>query len=240
MIDGGLMQESNRYAIVDYMGSWNIGAFIITTNEYAIIGEGFRPQIQDQISGALNVGVHVQRIYGEDLVGCLLVANTHGIVVPYEAYEHEVKAIKNKLGVNVLRARFREVYSNALGNIILISKDKGIIHNDIYAKNKKMIEQIEDVLDVEIVPFGSKVTEALASYIIANSRGIVFSPLFSEEEIEEMRNILGFSRDRTIVGTINMGNPIVRSGCAANDYGVVVGNRTTGIELARIFNTLIG
>ncbi len=234
------MQAIQRYAMIDYMGTWNIGAFIASTNRFTIIGEGFRPQVKEDIARTLNTEVIVQRIYGEDIVGCLIVASSNGVIVPFETYDHEVKALKERLDVNVEKVRFYGIYSNALGNILLINEDRGVIHSKIYRQNRATLEKIEDTLGIEICPVNIEFTDALASYIVVNSNGIVFSPLFKEEEIEEIRKFFGFSKSRAIVATINMGNPIVRSGCIANDKGLLVGNRTTGIELARIYNALLG
>ena len=221
------------------MGSWNIGAFIVATNNFAIIGEGFRPQIISTIEKVLNVNVVIQRIYEEDLIGCLIVANSNGIIVPSEALDAEVLSLKRRLGLNVEKVEFRGTFSNAIGNIILLGDRRAAIHMRIYDRNRETIRRIEDTLGVEVVPFETEITDAIASYAVVNSRGIVVSPLFSEDEIEELRKIFGVPRERVVVSTINMGNPIIRSGCVANDHGVLVGNKTSGIELARIFNALI-
>jgi len=222
------------------MGSWNIGAFIVATNSFAIVGEGFRLQILRTIEDTLNVPLVVQRIFEEDLVGCLVAANSNGILVPAETFDNEIQSLKEKLDLNIARIDFKGTYSNALGNIILVNNYKAVIHEEFYRKNRETIRDIEDTLDVEVIPIQSSVTNAIASYAVANSRGLVVSPLFPPEEIEQLREALGIPKTRVLVGTINTGNPIVRSGCVTNDYGVLVGNKTTGIELTRIYNTLLG
>ncbi|MEX0568882.1 MAG: hypothetical protein Q6363_006955, partial [Candidatus Njordarchaeota archaeon] len=63
------MSEEEHYAIIDHFGSWNVGAFIVATNNFTIVGEGFRPQILSLIEKVLNAPVIVQRIYDEDLIG---------------------------------------------------------------------------------------------------------------------------------------------------------------------------
>ena len=79
----------------------------------------------------------------------------------------------------------------------------------------------------------------LIEYVFFNDRGLVASPLLSDEEIETIKTILGFPSSRVIISTINMGNPIIRSGLVANNKGILVGNKTSGVELARIYNTLL-
>ena len=143
------------------------------------------------------------------------------------------------MDINIEKIELEGTYSNALGNLILANNKKAIIQDRIYNMNHKAIETIEDILDVEAIPFSTRLTDAIASYILVNSRGIVFSPLFTHDEIDNIREIFGFPKSRTIISTINMGLPIIRGGAVANDHGLLVGNRTTGIELARIFNVLI-
>ncbi len=234
------LSGEHRYAVVDYKGSWNIGAFIVATNKFVLLGDGFRPQIIDEIRRALRAPIVVQRIYDEDLVGCFIAASTHGVLVPYEASDEELDSLKSILEVNVARVRFEGTYSNAIGNIILVANRKALIHDSIYVRNRSIIDTIEDVLDVEVIPFETELTNAIASYIIANSRGLVVSPLFRDEEIDRLRELLGIPSKNVVVSTVNMGNPIVRSGCVANDYGIVVGCRTSGVELAQMFGALIG
>ena len=228
-----------RYGIIDYMGSWNIGAFMRATNSFTIIGDGFRPQIIEKIESVLRVPVIVQKVYEEDLVGCLIVANSNGILTPPETLDTEINFLKKKTGVIVERLDLGRTYSNALGNIILANNSRAVIHSSIYHQNRKKMEIIEDVLDVEVIPFNTDLTEAIASYAVLNSRGLIVSPLFNTDEIEAMRKALKIPKEHTIISTVNMGNPIVGSGCIANDYGVIVGSRTTGIELARIYLSLI-
>lgn len=181
----------------------------------------------------------VQRIYDEDLVGCLIAATSNGIVVPYETHDEEIAHLKEQLDINIEKIHLKGTYSNALGNLILANEKKAIIKDKIYDMNRRAMKKIEDILGVEVIPYSTNLTDTIASYILANSRGIVLSPLFTSEDVDNIRKILGYPRTRTIISTVNTGLPIIRSGAAANDKGLLVGNKTTGIELARIFNTLI-
>ncbi len=232
--------KKKRYAIIDYMGSWNIGAFIVATDRFVIIGDGFRPKIIEEIEKVLDAPVFIQKVYEEDLIGCLVVANSNGVLVPMEALDEEISMLRRKLDVPVEKISFGKTYNNALGNIILTNDRRAIIHESIYSRNRREVERIEAILDVEVIPFGLEFTDAIASYAVVNSRGLAVSPLFSQDEIEKLREFLGIPKDRVVISTINMGNPIVRSGCIANNRGILVGNRTTGVELARLYNALIG
>ncbi len=234
--------EAENYAVIDYMGSWNIGAYMVLTNKFCLVGEGFRPQILENIRKVTGVPLLTQRIYEEDLVGCFVAANSYGVILPMQTLEAELISIKKFLGnaYIVEKLELKGTHNNAFGNILLLNDRKAVIHMNLYERNKKIVERIEDVLDVEVIPFRTNLTEALGSYALVNAHGLVVSPLFNSEEIEELRKIFGIPKENTIISTINMGNPIVRSGAVANDTALLVGNRTSGIEIARIYNALIG
>ena len=224
------------------MGSWNIGPYIVLTNKFCLLGEGFRPQIIDRIKVATKLPILVQRIYDEDLVGCLIAANSYGILLPIQTSDDELTQLKQFLedSVAIKKLELTGTHNNAFGNIFLLNDKKAVIHSLIYEKNRSKIDIIEDILDVEVISFETDLTLALGSYVLVNSNGLVVSPLFNENEIEELRRIFLIPRERTIISTINMGNPILRSGATANDTSLLVGNRTSGVELARIYNILIG
>ena len=230
--------KEERYAIIDYMGSWNIGSYIVASNKFAIVGEGFRPQVLERIKTILGAKLIVQRVLGENLVGCFVVANSYGVLVPQDIQEAEYQALKEALGddIELGKLNIRRT-KNALGNIIATNDSKAIISKAFYAQ--RVEEIIGDILNVELIPIDIKVSDAIASFIFFNSKGIVASPLLSDEEIDKIKSVLGFPESRVIVSTINMGNPIIRSGLVANDHGVLVGNRTSGVELTRIYNTLL-
>lgn len=235
------LELAESYAMIDYMGFWNIGAYIVLTNKFCMVGEGFRPQILDIIRRVTRVPLLVQRVYEEDLVGCFVAANSYGVILPSQVLDVELASIKRFLGdsVAIEKIEFSNVPNNAFGNFVLLNDKAAVIHENLYRRNREAMDSIEDVLNVEVIPFQTSFTEALGSFALVNSKGIALSPLFSESEIEELRKIFGISKERTIISTINMGNPIIRSGAVANDSAILVGNKTSGIELARIHGALI-
>ncbi|MCR8462789.1 MAG: hypothetical protein QXH55_01410 [Candidatus Korarchaeota archaeon] len=235
------LETMENYAVIDYMGSWNIGAYIVLTNKFCIVGEGFRPQTLDIIRKITKIPLLMQRIYEEDLVGCFVAANSHGVVLPPQTLDVELMNVKRFLGdaVIVEKIELKNTPNNAFGNFILLNDMIAVIHDNLYRRNREAMNKIEDVLNVEVVPFKTSLTEALGSFALVNSRALVLSPLFNENEIEELRKLFNILPEKTIVSTVNMGSPIVRGGAVANDYALLVGNKTSGVELARMHNVLI-
>ncbi|MDD1776161.1 MAG: hypothetical protein LUP94_02280, partial [Candidatus Methanomethylicus sp.] len=70
---------------------------------------------------------------------------------------------------------------------------------------------------------------------VVNNKGLVCHPLTTDDEIAELRRIFNIPVD---VSTINCGFPYIRVGMTANSKGVVVGQETTGPEMARIESSL--
>lgn len=70
---------------------------------------------------------------------------------------------------------------------------------------------------------------------MANSKGAVVHPGATEEEMERVSEVLGVDVE---VGTVNRGSPYVGVGIVVNSKGAVVGEDTTGPELARLEDAL--
>lgn len=232
--------EYTQYAVIDYMGTWNIGAYIVASDDFVLLGAGFRSQVIEIIEKTLRVKSITFKVMSEDLVGVFVVANMYGVLLPRDASDDEYFFLKERLGEEVIieRVNIKKI-RNALGNLIAVNNKRALIAENLFKKNAQFIRIIEDTLNVEVVPVNLQLGDVVASYVFFNDRGLVASPLLSDEEIETIKTILGFPSSRVIISTINMGNPIIRSGLVANNKGILVGNKTSGVELARIYNTLL-
>ncbi len=234
MVKNRNAEERKEFALADYKGSWNIGAFGIATDRYVIFGEGFRPQIIRAAKEVFNNDIIIQNVMDEPIVGIMLAGNSKGLLVPYNIYEKELEELKRKLDVPVEKLELK-TYENALGNIILANDYGAVIHEEIYEKNKESIKVIEDVLDVEVAAFDFS-TVVIGSVACATNKGVLVSPMLLGDEIDFIKEVLKVKVDK---GTVNMGSQYIRSGLIANSFGFLAGLRTTGIELHKIYETLV-
>jgi len=231
------MSDTPRVIQADYLGSWNIGAFGIATDKFALLGFGFRASVLENIKNVLRVPIITASIMQEPIVGILVAANSNGLLIPKQTDENEVNKLRESLAdssILVERIVFKN-FENALGNLLLVN-DKGcLIHESLIKNNKREIETIEDVLNVEVVGINSKFL-IMGTLAGVNNIGALVHPLLSEDEIDVIKNVL---KVRVEKGTINRGTPYIRSGVIVNSYGLVIGARSTGIEVHRAYDIFL-
>lgn len=226
--------EQKKAAIIDYKGSWNVGAYALATDKFAIFGDGFRPKIIREAREVLRVPIIIQNIMDEPIVGILAAANSNGILVPPQITNEEKKSLEEQTGVVVEPLSFK-TYENALGNILLVNDKVVLIHSDLAKRNKVILKKIEDVLDVEVIDYNFSFP-IMGTVAVANNRGVLTHPSLKDEELEFIKNTLGL---RVGKGTVNMGSPYVRSGLIVNSHGFLAGLKTSGLEMQRIYEILI-
>ena len=212
------------------LGTPNIGIYALSTNSYTIVP----PFVSDikalKLSECLNSKVIRSNICGTRLIGVFGVANSNGIVLPHFTSDEEVKAIKAILPLNVGRI---EGKITAFGNLVLVNDNGGLASKLLLEEG--LLNKIKEILDVELVAGEIAGSQYVGSAAIATNKGVLTHPMLKEEERELLLNVLKVNVD---VGTINCGFPFVSSGILANDYGVVIGNLTTGLETMIISNVL--
>ncbi len=123
---------------------------------------------------------------------------------------------------------------NALGNII-VANDNGALVSPLIPYRLKKI--ISDVLDVETSTITIGRFSYIGSLIVANNDKGLVAPVVKEDErllIEDILNI------KVNEGTVNGGTEFIKLGLVVNDFGVVVGEDTTGAELMNISMTFEG
>ncbi len=158
-----------------------------------------------------------------------MAGNDHGILLPRIAKEEEVTYLR-ELGVNaeVLHTNF-----TALGNIMLVNNKAAIVHPDMSVRDVEFIKKFLNVNEVVRREVGKFVT--VGSIAVVNDFGGLIHPDVTDSVVQEVSKVLGVQLD---IGTVNFGVAFVRTGLVANNYGAVVGERTTGPEIMRITNAL--
>ena len=213
------------------LGTSNIGIYALTTNKYTILPPETSEGIAGKIKECLKGEIVRTSICGTRLIGVFGVANSNGMILSDLASEEEVTAIKSVLPINIERV---ESKISAFGNLVL-ANDHGGVASNLLLREKGLVEKIEEVLDVEVVTGEIAGLPYVGSVAVATNKGVLAHPLLRDEERKLLEEVLKVPIN---VGTINGGYPWVASGILANDYGVVIGNFTTGPEILIISNTL--
>ncbi len=224
-------RERFQVAKLNLYGNPNIGVYILATDKYVIVPEGLTREELEVIESVLRPRVLLEAtIMGTRLIGVLLAGNSHGLLLPSGA-EEEVSKFEKELGVavGVLPSRH-----NAVGNIIVANDKAGLAHPGL---DDEALKAASEVLGVEIHRRDIAGVTTVGSAIVVTNRGGLVHPDVGEEELEELRRIFGVPIEP---GTVNFGMELVRTGLVANSYGALVGEETSGPEIARIQTALGG
>ena len=202
-----------------YKGDSNIGIFFRCNDKYL-----FSPFDADlkEIDKILNTEVIRIKIWDSNLIGLYTACNSNGIILPKTIYEDE-KEIFKKLDLNFL---ILDSIFTAIGNLIVCNDKAAIVSPLIERENLKLIEE---TLDVEVIQRKIANKFLVGSITYATNKGLAIYRDIDEEEFNEMKEI--FKVKNANIATVNRGNIYISSGIIANSYGLVVGEKTTSIEI---------
>jgi len=133
------------------------------------------------------------------------------------------------LGINV---EILKSNLNALGNDIL-ANDKFAIVNPEYSS--EAVKQIRDVLGVEVLSMQIGEFKTVGANNILTNKGLLINNNATDEQMAKINKFVGLNSTRT---TANVGSLAIGLSVVANSKGALIGEDTTGFELARIIQSL--
>jgi translation initiation factor 6 len=200
----------------DWNGSPHIGVFCIVTDEVAVIPPASPKKFEALLKEKLLVDVVKTNLANSPLLGIFAAANSRKIFVPNIVERNELKVLRDVFPEVVV---IDEKYT-ALGNLMTLN-DRGIASSR-YLKAGSHIRVA-----------GS---DFAGSAVFATNRAFLAHRDASEAEIKELEGILGVKGG---AGTVNFGDPFVKSGVIGNRNGVIAGAATSGPEMLRIDDIFI-
>ncbi|HOI39366.1 MAG TPA: translation initiation factor IF-6 [Methanobacterium sp.] len=213
---------------VNLAGNPNLGVSIAVTDKLALAPPNLGEKMVGVLEECLQVPVIKTPISGSSLAGALAVGNSRGFLLSKYAFDKEIETIK-KSGLEVERIPDR---LTAVGNIIL-ANDHGALVNPLLSDES--IEVVSETLDVDVVRGSIAKFKINGSVAVATNKGVLVHPSATPEEIKFLEKTMKVPAD---VGTVNQGTKLVGAGTVANSNGVLVGEKTTGPEMARIEESL--
>lgn len=205
-------------------GNPNLGVSILAKDNVAIISPRLQDSYVKTIEETLDVPIIKTPICGSNLAGALVAGNTNSLIVSEYAYGHELSVIRDHgININTIPGSL-----TAIGNVV-VANDNGAIVNPKLSSEAQEI--IKDSLDVEVVSTTIAGLDIVGSAVAATNKGALVHPDASDEELDLVEDVLGVP---TEIGTVNRGVKLVGACIIANSNGVIVGEKTTGPELARI------
>ncbi len=213
---------------INITGNPNLGVYISVNDEIAIVPFNVPVEMESVIKETLEVDIIKTSIAGSNLNGVLATGNSNGFLVSPYTYDREVELLESA-GLNV--ARLPGKYT-AVGNIIAANDYGAIAGPNI---GEETIKVIEDTLKVpvKIYPFAD--SKIVGSASLVTNKGALFHRDTISQEISFLED---FFKVEANIGTVCKGMPLVGACGIANSQGVMVGESTTGPEMARIEESL--
>ncbi len=212
---------------VRVLGSPHIGTYMVVTDSLALVPRGTDSELRRKIKEVLSVEDIVEiSIAGTALIGIFAVASGKKVVVPSIVKEEEVEEMRS-LGLSVDVVDTSNF--NALGNVVLHNSRAAIFHPEL---DKEVVTQIATALSLRTYTHSPVAgIPTVGSAAVVTDRGGLVHPNANDEELKRLSELFGVELD---VGTVNFGIGFIKSGLVANNYGVLVGELTTGPEIVRV------
>lgn len=209
-------------------GNPNVGLYAFCTDSYCLLAPEFTEAQVKVIEKVLHVPVYQLRISHTSLLGALVTGNSKALLVPSIIFDEECAVLeKLKLPYTIIPSKL-----TALGNNILCNDIGALVNPEYSAKIKKLIRQ---TLQTALHPGAIADTDVPGSCAVHNKQGAVLHAFASQKDIEEVESLLQL---KTVPATVNFGNPYVRSGVFANSHGMIIGDRSTAVEIENIYEAL--
>jgi len=206
-------------------GSPFVGVYASCNNDLVVLPQSFDGE--KVFADTLKVEVFKTMLGGSPLIGSLMVMNSKGAIITNFADEEDVEFLFPRM--NVL---FIEDKINAVGNDILANDKAAMVHMDF---DRETVKLIEEVLDVEVVKGTIGGIKTVGSAAVATNKGMIVHPNVDDHEIEFLKDLFGVP---VYITTANYGSLYLGASLVANDFGAVVGDRSSNVEIDRIENAL--
>ncbi|MEE9322992.1 MAG: translation initiation factor IF-6 [Candidatus Aenigmarchaeota archaeon] len=208
-----------KIAKLNFKKDPNIGLFSFATDKFCLVNRFVRKKDTNLIKNVLKVPVYQTSVLGTGLIGIFTAGNSQGIVISDRIYNEEIEEMQRNFDVLVL-----ETKHTAFGNLIL-SNDKGCIVSNDLEKHRKDIRNFLGV-ETRVGTIGGM--DLVGSLAICNSNGCLVHKWITEKERKFIEKILGVT---VSPGSVNFGNPWIKSGMIVNSNGFLSGDQTSGPEL---------
>ncbi len=214
---------------INITGNPNLGVYIAVNDDVAIVPHNILESRLEDLKEALDVNIVISSIAGSNLAGALMVGNSNGFVVSPQIFDKELNALKEAGIENI--ALLPDKYT-AVGNI-LAANDNGAIVSPKVSDNA--INVIEETLDVDVEKSTIAGYDIIGSLMAVTNKGFLIHKDSNPDEITFVENVFGVEGN---IGTVNRGIPLVGACSISNSKGVIVGEDTTGPEMARVEESL--
>lgn len=209
-------------------GSPNLGVYMSVNDEVAIVPFNLSTEVEDIIKETLEVDTIKTSIAGCNLNGALAVGNSNGFVVSPYINERELQTLEDAgLNVSLMPGKY-----TAVGNIIAANDHGAIAGPNV---GEKAIKVIEDTLKVPVEISSIADSNIIGSSSLVTNKGFLVHRDATYEDLDFVEEVFKVEGN---IGTVCKGMPLVGACGIANSQGAIVGESTTGPEMARLEESL--
>ncbi len=199
----------------------NIGLYAYATDDYCLIGEEIPERFAEEISKHLQVPVYRLNIAGTSLTGVFCAGNSKMLVVPHIIQDEEKKKLDElRIPYTVVKTKI-----TALGNNITANDNGAVVSTDF---TDETIDILKKALGTEVKRGKVSELDNVGSCLIVTNKGGLVHRDIKSFELEFLEDLL---QVEILDGTVNMGNPYVKSGIIANAKGFIIGSHSGGPEI---------
>jgi translation initiation factor 6 len=207
--------------VTNFNGNPNVGLFGIVTSTHVLIGKEV-PHGQDEMIGKVfKLPVERITIAGTSLLNVFCLWTGSKLLVPGLIFDQERKVLDD-LGIpyEVVKTDL-----TCLGNNILLGPNGAILNPDFKEKEAQALAKIlgvpcerRTVMEIEAVG---------ALGVIHGLRGL-FHRDIPQKLVDHLESFLGITVE---LGTVNLGNPYIKSGILLGQNGFLIGDTSGGPEI---------
>lgn len=208
-------------------GHSNVRFYMHVNNKYGLVSSSLNQSLIKDLEQIFNVPLISMSMAGTPLIGLFCSGNDDILFVPDIITDDEISVLKaHKIRFEILETRF-----TALGNNIACDNKACLINPEFEDSVKKKLSKHFSALGEMTINKHDQV----GSLIAMNKNGLAVAVDASDEEIAQLERFFGFDPEHILRTTINNGVKFVHSGIVVNDYGLVVGQQSTGVESSDLY-----
>jgi translation initiation factor 6 len=204
-----------------------LGVYMRVLEDIAFVSRGIDEETEEALVSVLDVSVKKITLANTYLIGSMMTGNSNGLVISGMADPSEIGDDVGGRNILILKDKV-----NAVGNDIVTNDKSAIIHRGFSKSSEK---KISDCLGVETIKDSIGGIKTVGSVSVLTKKGMIVTPTVTEEEIAKLTDYFGVQAKP---GTANFGSIYVGSSMVANSNGVLVGTKSTPIEIGRIDEVL--
>jgi translation initiation factor 6 len=206
-----------------FRGSPYLGVYLRSGERATLAPPATPGPLEHDLARLLGVEVVRTTVLESEVVGALVAANSHGVLVGDDPDEREREALERVAPVSVIRHR-----QNAMGNNVLANDHGAVVHPEF---SHEAVAEIGRALHVPARPGTVAGLGTVGMAGVATNRGAIVHPKATDREVALLEEVLAVKVHRS---TANFGVPIVGACLTANSRAFLVGRPTTPVEIVHL------